>query len=104
MKRLTLSLIALLGALVAPLAIRTATFGSRQLHPQPAPTLQLEQNGAVARLSKAIQFQTVSFDLQAASSVERFPEFHAFLAKSYPRVHAQLTKEIINGSSLLFTW
>jgi carboxypeptidase PM20D1 len=104
MKRLTLSLIALLGALVASLVIRTATFGSRQLHPQPAPTLQLEQNGAVARLSKAIQFQTVSFDSLAASSVERFPEFHAFLAKSYPRVHAQLTKETINSSSLFFTW
>jgi len=99
-----LGVLALFGVLIALLIIRTITFGSRQLHPRPAPSLHLDQKTIATRLSEAIQIQTVSFDATVASNTDSFQTFHAFLAKSYPRVHAQLTKEIINGSSLLYTW
>jgi carboxypeptidase PM20D1 len=38
------------------------------------------------------------------STTDPLRNFHAFLAKSFPRVHAQLTKEIVNDHSLLYTW
>ena len=104
MKRLALSLTALVGVIVAALVIRTTTFNSRQLHPPPAAQIQLDQNAIVKRLSEAIRFQTVSFDAAGASSTDPLRNFHAFLAKSFPRVHAQLTKEIVNDYSLLYTW
>ncbi len=104
LKRPTLALTALFGVLIALLAIRTATFSSRQLQPQPVPMLQLDQKAVVARLSEAIQIQTVSLDSEGHSNGDRFQKFHGFLAKSFPRVHAQLTRETINGSSLLYTW
>jgi carboxypeptidase PM20D1 len=104
LKRLTLALTVLPGVLVALLVIRTATFSSRQLPPRPARTLQLDQKAIITRLSEAIQIQTVSLDSERQSNDDRFQKFHAFLAKSFPRVHAQLVRETIHGSSLLYTW
>ena len=103
-KRLTLSLTALFGIIIALLVIRTTTFNSRQLHPQPAPRLQLDRNSMVKRLSEAIRYQTISFDPATASNADSFQNFHAFLTTSFPRIHAQLTREIIADYSLLYTW
>lgn len=103
-KRLTLSLTALFGIIIALLIIRTTTFNSRQLHPPPGPRLQLDRNSMVKRLSEAIRFQTISFDPATASNAYPFRSFQAFLTRSFSRAHAQLTREIINDYSLLYTW
>ncbi|WP_395622623.1 M20/M25/M40 family metallo-hydrolase [Sphingomonas daechungensis] len=58
---------------------------------------------AVDRLSRALQVQTVSTETGPASP-EVFAAFHAFLAQSFPRIHAELQKEVLPGGSLLFTW
>ena len=104
MKRLTLLLTALFGVLIALMVIRTMTFTSRQLRPPTAEKLQLDQDEIVTRLSEAIQFKTISFESGTESNTDPFRDFHAFLAKSFPRVHAQLTREVVNDHSLLYTW
>jgi len=87
------------------LVIRTMTFRSRQLHPPPAPQLQLDQNAVMTRLSEAIQFKTISIEfVKKQSNTDPFRNFHAFLVKSFPRIHTQLTKEVVNDYSLLYTW
>lgn len=104
MKRLALSLAALFGVLIAILVIRTATFRSRQLQPPPAPQLQIDQDAVKTRLSEALQFKTISFESVKESNSDRFRNFHAFLVKSFPRIHTQLTKEVVNEHSLLYIW
>jgi len=58
---------------------------------------------AVQRLSQALQIQTVSTE-EANASPESIAALHAFLERSFPRVHAQLKHEEIAGGSLLYTW
>ncbi len=56
------------------------------------------------RLSKAVQFQTVSYDDGTRFNKKVFRDFQKFLERSFPNVHASLKKEIIGDYSLLYTW
>jgi len=104
MKKLALALVAIIGLLVAVIIARTATFSSRQIHVAPAAPMRLDRDAIVRRLTEAIKLKTVSFQSPAESSAGEFQRLHNFLTKSFPRVHAQLTKETVNEYSLLFTW
>lgn len=104
MKKLASTLIALLGVIAAVVIFRTATFKSRQIPPTPAQSITLDQKAIVGRLSEAIQFPTISFESPTESGVPEFQRFHTFLARSFPRVHRELTKEIVNDYSLLYVW
>ena len=67
--------------------------------PAPLPV----DSAAVQRLSQALQIQTVSTEA-ASPSPDALAAFHAFLERSFPRVHAELKREEIAGGSLLYTW
>ena len=104
MKRIAITLAALLGVFTASLLLRTMAFNSRQVHRPPVPALQLDQAAIAKRLSAAIQLPTLSFESATASNIAPFTKFHALLVESFPRVHARLTKETVNDGSILFTW
>ena len=104
MKRLSVTILGILGILVGIFLFRTARFTSRQLQVGPAQAIAIDRDGMLKRLSEAIRFKTISFQEPTDSSVAEFERFHAFLAKSFPTVHQQLTKETVNGHSLLYTW
>lgn len=54
--------------------------------------------------SRALQFQTVSYpDLSRIDPAE-FLALHDYLERTFPGVHATLTREIIGDYSLLYTW
>jgi carboxypeptidase PM20D1 len=102
MKRLLLTLVAavlLLGAILVVNALR--------LSPAPVDvareTLPLDADALAARLAAAVQIATVS-PTEAAPSLESFVRLHALLQQQFPRVHAQLERETINGGSLLYHW
>jgi carboxypeptidase PM20D1 len=59
---------------------------------------------AAERLAEAIRFQTISWEDGDRFDRETFLAFHAFLERSFPRVHASLRREIVNEYSLLYTW
>lgn len=59
---------------------------------------------AAERLAGAIRIPTISYGFANPPGGNRFPEFHAYLQKSFPLTHAKLKRELINDSSLLFTW
>ena len=69
---------------------------------QSAPPTGLD--GALKRLSEAIQIKTVSYGTASPLDENNFPAFHQLLQKSFPLTHAVLKREIVNGSSLLYTW
>ncbi len=55
-------------------------------------------------LSSVIQFQTISHEDPKEDKKENFKSMQAQLAKLYPLTHEHLTKEIVDGYSLLYTW
>lgn len=59
---------------------------------------------AAQNLSRALQFQTISFQDPAQVDAAVFKAFHAFLEKTYPLVHKNLTRETVNDLGLLYTW
>jgi carboxypeptidase PM20D1 len=101
LKRIGLTVLAALTLLAAVLAINTARLERQPLgKPLPAPPLD---RPAVARLAAAIRIPTISTEAGPAAPAT-LDAFHAHLAASYPRVHAQLRLEKVGGHSLLFTW
>ncbi|MCH8556974.1 MAG: M20 family peptidase [Balneolia bacterium] len=94
----------LLALFVGFTLFRTYLFSRRDSIKADLRHIPVNLDDAVKRLSKAIQFKTVS--KQDANEVDgdEFKKMHAFLEKAFPEVHDKLGKEIINHYSLLFKW
>jgi acetylornithine deacetylase/succinyl-diaminopimelate desuccinylase-like protein len=57
------------------------------------------------RLASSIRFRTVSTTSGNTTEFHgELEKLHAYLVDTFPRVHGTLTREIINGYSLLYTW
>ena len=104
MKKLALILLVFVGILVAVILIRAARFSSRQVQPGPFQPIAVDRDLAARRLSRAIQFKTVSLQAMDDSRSVEFSRLHAFIESSFPQVHQHLTKEVIGDYSLLYTW
>jgi carboxypeptidase PM20D1 len=104
MKRLALTLLALTAILVLIVVVRALRFTSRQIAIPPAAQMNFARDSALERLSRAIQFRTVSSPNPGQTPVEEFERFHEFLNGAFPQVAKQLNKEIVGGHSLLYTW
>ena len=102
--RLALGLLLLLSALCAAVAINTWRSGSRQIEVALVKAIAPDTAGAVQRLASAIGFRTISSQEDASLNSGEFVRLHALLEKSFPRAHAALRREVIGGSSLLYTW
>ena len=103
-KKLILALLALFGLLVLVLVVRTVSFSSRQVSVPPAMKLNVDGAASIQRLSRAIQFRTVSTPDPAQTPTAEFDQFHKFLSEAFPNIDKQLNREIIGDHSLLYTW
>jgi carboxypeptidase PM20D1 len=61
-------------------------------------------DSAAIHLSNAIQIKTISKGDTLPIDTAEFVAFRLFLEKSYPLVHQQLTRQIFNQFSYLYTW
>jgi carboxypeptidase PM20D1 len=59
---------------------------------------------AAENLSRALQFQTISFQDASAVDAGTFLAFHAFLEKTFPLIHQRLTREVVGDLGLVYTW
>lgn len=96
-------------ALVAILAIRTAVLtGSGNAHRLDVRTLpaapRFDLDLAARHLGEAVRFRTVSHQDPAEDEGAEWDRLHEWLAASYPLAHGKLTREIIDGRTLLYTW
>ena len=96
---LVLAVVALLGAMVGITAVQE----SRQITVAPIETLAVDE-GAPARLARAIRFRTLSHEDPARFDGAPFLALHGFLETAYPRAHQALRREVVNDFSLLYTW
>lgn len=68
------------------------------------PGVAVDTAGAAARLAEAVRFPTVSLASGGPVDTAAFLGLHEHLRTSYPLVHGALTREVVGGLSLLYTW
>jgi carboxypeptidase PM20D1 len=91
-------------ALVTAVAVNTLRKGSRQLDVPPLAVLPVDEQGAAQRLGEAVRLRTISSREDAALNADQFLQLHALLEQRFPKTHAALKREVVNGLSLLYTW
>ena len=100
---LEFAVISLLLTTVA-LLIRMARW-QRHYRPVQAERDILVQPEAVAEhLAAAVRCKTVPVDNDGTPDPAAFDQLHGLLEQWYPRVHASLQRELVNGYSLLYVW
>lgn len=68
---------------------------------QPAPEVPRE---ALTHFQQAISYKTISYGNPALFDSAQFLAFRQFLEATYPHTHQVLTREVVAGYSLLYTW
>jgi carboxypeptidase PM20D1 len=104
MKRALAILGLAIAVLAAVLVFRTATVKSHQIRAEPVNDLAIDSRAAAERLAGAIRFPTVSHEDGKSVETAAFRGLHEYLRRSFPRVHAALTRENVADYSLLYTW
>jgi carboxypeptidase PM20D1 len=106
-KRIGLVALAAVAVLVAVVLYRTVTYeppaadyGSVKL----AAALPFDSAQAAAHLGEAIRFQTISNQDPAQDQKAEWEKLHAWLQATYPAAHAAMTREVIDGHTLFYTW
>ena len=84
--------------------VRTFTLTRRRKPLAPVEGLPVDAAAIGEHLAAAIRCKTVPLDEQGTPDPAAFKQLHELLEKLYPRVHATLKLEKVNGYSLLYTW
>ena len=82
-------------------------FSSMQMRGVETLTIEVDVDAAAQRLSRAVQFPTISNQDRDDFDVEAFEGYHKFIEGSYPNVHKTLKKELLGDPrpyTLLYTW
>jgi carboxypeptidase PM20D1 len=103
-KRILGFLAAILLLLVAVLAIRAASLRTRQVAARPVADLPVDAARAAEHLAAALRFRTVSRQDGLPAEPAEMIGLHRYLEQSFPRAHAALSREVVGGFSLLYTW
>ena len=90
-------------ALVVVVAVNTARFSSKQIHPRPVPPI--EPLGGICRTAGS-GHPVPDGRGRAARQTDPKPflELRSVLERSFPLVHSRLEREIHGGQSLLYRW
>ena len=108
-KRKRIGIIAALGSAVAAtgaaLVLRRGRGSVQRLASvTAAPRPHLDLTAVAARLGEAVRIGTVSREEPRADEEAQFPALREHLERTYPGVHQALSREIVAGGTLLYTW
>jgi len=103
MKKLFLGLVIAIVILASILLFNTFQLNSKQVAAEPLEKITISDE-VFQNLSKAIQFQTISYSEDAIPDSAAFLGFHRFLEETFPLTHANLTLEKISEYSLIYKW
>jgi carboxypeptidase PM20D1 len=99
--RSSVIVLALLGAV---LAVNTLRQRSQQIVVPVSTRATIDQRAVSERLAHAVRFRTISYETPSEESRSEFLKLHAYLVESFPSAHTALTREIVGGYSMLYTW
>ena len=68
------------------------------------PPVKIDVASAAEKLSAAVRIRTIACDEIGETDIKAFRDFAAYLKKSFPLVHSEMKREVINGASLLYRW
>jgi carboxypeptidase PM20D1 len=98
-------MLAALVLLIAVMALKTAMFTKQDVTLlAPLDDSSLDKQALAERLSKAIQFKTISHMRPEDNDPQVFRDFHTYLKASFPALHQELSLEMVNELSLLYLW
>ena len=83
-RNILLLVIAAIIVLAGVLLFNVLTHGSRQIQVAAVPRIPVDQQGAAARLSEAIRFQTISNFLNTEQDAEALRGLQGHIEKSFP--------------------
>lgn len=107
-RRLVLALLVLTAVVATVVAVRTLTYtpstsvapGSIEL----APAVPVDAARAARNLAAAIRIRTVSHQDPVENEPAEWDRLHAWLQSTYPAAHALMTREVVAGHTLVYTW
>src|SRR5256884_1302265 len=83
---------------------RPFTFRWRQPQAAAVEVEPLASAALAQRLAGALRFKTVSYQDSTQFDAREFDGFHRYLRATFPRLHAALKLEKVNGYGLLYEW
>jgi len=95
---------AIIVILVAAIAIKTATFTSKQIAVDKKVSYSVDLDRAAERLSGAIKFKTVSSIDPSQVDYTQYAGLQEYIGESFPLVNSSLEKKVINNYGLLYIW
>src|SRR5689334_23190443 len=105
MRRVLGALALLVLVFAGVLVVRALALRSVQPKVAAAPRYPIaDERETLERLAAAIRIQTVSHQDEAQNDPAAFQAFRAHLERSFPKLHARLTRELIAEHSLLYRW
>lgn len=93
----------LLVALVVIVLVKTVLFTKEIPHTKARSLSPMPEN-AVAHLSRAIRIKTISTEINKPIDTAAFRSFRNFLDSTYPLIHQQLQRTIIDTFSYVYYW
>ena len=107
-RRIVLVLLAALAILAGVVAYRTATYTApgqaATARVELAPAVPIDGARAAQHLAEAIRIRTVSHQDPQDNDPAEWDRLHAWLTAAYPATHAALTREVVAGHTLVYTW
>ena len=103
-KLLAVLLVGLLVVLAVAVGIKTELTPSRQLVVASVAPAAIDAEAAAQRLGGAVRFKTLSTLDATQPAAAEFEGLHAHLKASFPRAHAALSREVVGGLTLVYTW
>lgn len=103
MKKIFLFILFASGIIAAIILFNTVRMTSKQVSVKNLEAVAISDQ-VYQNLSRAIQFQTVSYSEKAIPDSAAFFGFHRFLEETFPLTHEKLTLEKVSTYSLLYKW
>ena len=104
MKKFLSALLAVIVILVAVVLSRTLLLKSKQIAAPGLATIAVDKDAAAGRFAAILRFPTISHSSRGDFDTAPFVALREFLETSYPNVHRELAREIVNDYSLLYMW
>ena len=104
MKKLIGALLLVLLVVAAITLERTLTFRSRQPQVAEVAVEPLDTTALAQHLAGALRFKTISYQDSSQFDGRQFDGLHQYLRTTFPKLHAALKLEKVNGYGLLYEW